>query len=202
MTIKSIDTRYGGCLFRSRLEARWAVCFDHMGIAWEYEPQGFEVDDRLALGAPDAFRYLPDFWLTDLDVWAEVKGSLTHEESYRLLSAASSLSSPLGGCNDGGGKDVVVFGPLTTGQVVGTPIRLHLHKGDLQANCWACPVHENYSTIANDAGQVAPNASTALLRGYACMKHNIHSDYLAALDAGRTARFEHGRRPRKAGAPA
>lgn len=56
--IKAIETRYGGCRFRSRLEARWAVFFDALGIEWEYEPQGFEVT-----GWDQTFRYLPDFYL-------------------------------------------------------------------------------------------------------------------------------------------
>lgn len=66
MTIKAIETRYAGCRFRSRLEARWAVLFDHLGIQWEYEPQGFELD---------AGRYLPDFYLPGTREWVEVKGS-------------------------------------------------------------------------------------------------------------------------------
>jgi hypothetical protein len=32
VNMKAIETRYAGCLFRSRLEARWAVLFDHLGI--------------------------------------------------------------------------------------------------------------------------------------------------------------------------
>lgn len=51
-TIQAIETSYAGCRFRSRLEARWAVFFDHLGIEWEYEPQGFTTP---------AGRYLPDF---------------------------------------------------------------------------------------------------------------------------------------------
>lgn len=54
MTIKAIETRYAGCRFRSRLEARWAVFFDHLGVAWEHEPQGYDTP---------AGRYLPDFML-------------------------------------------------------------------------------------------------------------------------------------------
>lgn len=52
MTIKAIETRYAGCRFRSRLEARFAVFFDRLQIPWEYEPEGFET----AAGP-----YLPDF---------------------------------------------------------------------------------------------------------------------------------------------
>lgn len=55
--ITAIQTAYKGYNFRSRLEARWAVFFDALGISWEYEPEGFEL--------PDGTRYLPDFFLKD-----------------------------------------------------------------------------------------------------------------------------------------
>lgn len=32
MTIQAIQTRYAGHHFRSRLEARWAVFFDYLGV--------------------------------------------------------------------------------------------------------------------------------------------------------------------------
>lgn len=50
--IPAIETSYGGARFRSRLEDRWAVFFDHMHIHWEYEPEGYETPEG---------RYLPDF---------------------------------------------------------------------------------------------------------------------------------------------
>lgn len=69
MTIKAIPTRYAGCHFRSRLEARWAVVLDHANIwKWEYEPEGFVLPGGL---------YLPDFRLSFddwPDLWLEVKG--------------------------------------------------------------------------------------------------------------------------------
>lgn len=71
--VAAIETRYAGCRFRSRLEARWAIFFDALNLAWEYEREGFD----LAVG-----RYLPDFWLPTLDAWYEVKGALpTHREN-------------------------------------------------------------------------------------------------------------------------
>jgi len=65
-TIAAIETVYHGHRFRSRLEARWAVFFDRLLVRWEYESQGYELGD---LG-----RYLPDFWLPDLNLFLEVKG--------------------------------------------------------------------------------------------------------------------------------
>lgn len=63
--IKAIETVYKGYRFRSRLEAKWAILFDELGIKWEYEIEGFELEN----GA----RYLPDFYLIDFDCYAEVK---------------------------------------------------------------------------------------------------------------------------------
>jgi hypothetical protein len=79
MDIKPIETVYKGYKFRSRLEARWAVFFDAMGIEWEYEPEGFELSDGT--------RYLPDFYLKNVEygIYAEVKpddGDFT--KSYRF----------------------------------------------------------------------------------------------------------------------
>lgn len=64
--MKAIETHYKGYRFRSRLEARWAVFFDQLGIDWQYEPEGFEFND--------GSRYLPDFYLPDMDLWVEIKG--------------------------------------------------------------------------------------------------------------------------------
>lgn len=64
--MKAIETKYKGYRFRSRLEARWAVFFDALGIEWEYELEGFQFDNGI--------RYLPDFYLPDLDLWVEIKG--------------------------------------------------------------------------------------------------------------------------------
>lgn len=61
---RGLPTSYAGHVFRSRLEARFAVLFDEMGIRWEYEPEGFDLPHGL---------YVPDFWLPDLRTWFEVK---------------------------------------------------------------------------------------------------------------------------------
>ena len=53
--MQPIETRYKGYRFRSRLEARWAVFFDAMGMRWSYETQGYEFN---------GVRYLPDFSVT------------------------------------------------------------------------------------------------------------------------------------------
>jgi hypothetical protein len=81
--MKAIDTQYQGYNFRSRLEARWAVFFDALGLKWEYEPEGFELTDGT--------RYLPDFKVQYPDggwEWFEVKSSLSNmsiEEWLKIL---------------------------------------------------------------------------------------------------------------------
>jgi hypothetical protein len=79
VTVKAIETRYAGCRFRSRLEARWAVFFDTLGIAWEYEAQGYELPSG---------RYLPDFWLPACDTWIEVKGDPARVDVEQLREFA------------------------------------------------------------------------------------------------------------------
>lgn len=73
MEIKSIQTQYNGYLFRSRLEARWAVFFDELGIKYEYETEGYDLGE---LGW-----YLPDFYLPEEKWFVEVKGSLNEDNS-------------------------------------------------------------------------------------------------------------------------
>ena len=52
-------------MYRSRLEARWAVFFRAAGIEALYETEGFDL--------PSDY-YLPDFYLVDLGAWFELKG--------------------------------------------------------------------------------------------------------------------------------
>lgn len=105
MTIKAIETRYKGYRFRSRLEARWAVFFDGVGIQWEYESEGFDTGSA---------RYLPDFrfpaFLASLSrgqdghdhletypkrvtVWLEIKpatAEMSDADKQKLISFAAS----------------------------------------------------------------------------------------------------------------
>lgn len=76
--IKAIETKYKGYRFRSRLEARYAVFFDALGVKWEYEKEGFDLGKHGL--------YLPDFWLPHLCLWVEIKGELTWETkgNYRM----------------------------------------------------------------------------------------------------------------------
>lgn len=81
---KAIQTEYKGYLFRSRLEARWAVFFDACHIKWEYEPEGYILGN--------GHRYLPDFLLHGVsgraasDLYVEVKGVMTAADAEKIFA--------------------------------------------------------------------------------------------------------------------
>lgn len=80
--MKAIETVYKGYKFRSRLEARWAVFFDAIGAEWEYEPEGYILNDGTF--------YLPDFLLHNVygrgasEIYVEIKGELTEEDLHKI----------------------------------------------------------------------------------------------------------------------
>lgn len=75
--LKAIETRFKGFRFRSRLEARWAVFLDTLGIRFEYEAEGYDltiprVDEQYNV-TEESVWYLPDFWIPEWDAFVEVK---------------------------------------------------------------------------------------------------------------------------------
>jgi hypothetical protein len=71
---KAIPTKFSSVTFRSRLEARWAVAFDVLKIDWAYEREGYQLRGGW---------YIPDFWLTTVRMWAEVKPEALNEVETR-----------------------------------------------------------------------------------------------------------------------
>jgi hypothetical protein len=127
----AIQTEYKGHLFRSRLEARWAVFLDALEVEWRYEEQGYETDGH---------RYLPDFYLPDSRAWLEVKGDpgAIGQDSARMCAILSDRS-PLPGFASGDAAVVVV------GEIPQAHDGCTLHSalarldGSLTAT-WACVV--------------------------------------------------------------
>lgn len=191
MTIQAIETHYAGHRFRSRLEARWAVFFDSLGIKWEYEPQGYLV-------GPERTPYLPDFWLPDLNVWVEVKG---HKDDLNLnLLDAAVLSGGL----------APALGLLLLGPIPNVP------DGHLTAhwmlNGWNEAV-VNLPFGFGDAGQyrragtdwisgawpgeceyVPDLLEATTTPGPGCDYRDTGAPVRRAYKAARSARFEHGER--------
>jgi hypothetical protein len=118
--IKAIETRYAGCHFRSRLEARWAVFFDALNIEWQYEPEAFSFTTNVPLDDTDTtwqeLNYLPDFYLPKSKTWVEVKGCLDDVNWDKLVWAVDFGNLP--GVEDGwGSPEPLVPGLLLLGNV-------------------------------------------------------------------------------------
>lgn len=67
------------CFFRSRWEANFARILNFLEIKWEYEQKRFYLS---------GLSYLPDFYLPDLNLFVEVKGSRFAKQDKRLLALA------------------------------------------------------------------------------------------------------------------
>lgn len=81
------ETVYKDIQFRSRLEARWAVFFDELGLSWDYEPEGYRLDNGRC--------YLPDFYVHGIKghvgeephgdgVYIEVKGEVFDSDKQKI----------------------------------------------------------------------------------------------------------------------
>lgn len=85
---RAIETVFKGYRFRSRLEARWGVFFETLGLEWTYEPEGFDLD---------GIWYLPDFQVKTPqgeDIWYEVKPRGVDEDGKFSRFAKSFFESP------------------------------------------------------------------------------------------------------------
>jgi hypothetical protein len=184
--MKAIETRYAGHRFRSRLEARYAVFFNHLGIRWQYEPQGLNIGGR---------PYLPDFLLPETQTWVEVKGS-EDTLDYDLMEAFA-YALPRG-------ASVVILGPLPEAKPAGD------WDWGWQSLCSSF-VDEGERAVFGDwvgfgSGEPAVLTETS---GATPFEFGERGNWLepslnmtgpcvaAAYDAARMARFEHG----ESGAP-
>jgi len=75
--VKPIETKYKGFRFRSRLEARWAVFMDAIGVKYRYEDEAYDLD---------GLYYLPDFWIPSLKCFLEIKPCNPTEEERECAS--------------------------------------------------------------------------------------------------------------------
>lgn len=195
--LKAIQTEYKGYRFRSRLEARWAVFFDTLGVKWEYEPEGYDLGNGVY--------YLPDYLLHDVtvnhglfqrhcDIYVEVKGVMTDEDARKIIRF-----SDLGYEDDdrsGVSKTaVLVVGNIPEGESMRDLI------WDMQELAYkGNPPYYNFETIDGDYFAAYPGVD----------KHGTFtlfgddSSYTWSMDEkaterayriARQARFEHGETP-------
>ncbi|MFH1691514.1 MAG: hypothetical protein ABIC68_02950 [Candidatus Omnitrophota bacterium] len=86
--MEAIETAYKNYKFRSRLEARWAVFFDSLGVKFEYEKEGFKLGKY----------YLPDFFLPEIrkGVWIEVKPDIISKKDIKANRLIYNLAQHTG----------------------------------------------------------------------------------------------------------
>ena len=83
--LRVLPTTYHNIKFRSRLEARWAAYFDMIGVKWQYEPEGYQLD---------CGNYCPDFLCEKGSFFVEVKP--TEEECEATKNKLRSLARMTG----------------------------------------------------------------------------------------------------------
>lgn len=85
--------RYEGQRFRSKTEARYAFVFQRLGIAYDYEPSVVSLNKGTR-----QIKYLPDFWLHDLQCWIEIKNrgkeGPTMDECWKAWKLAIQSGAP------------------------------------------------------------------------------------------------------------
>ncbi len=191
--IKPIETIYNGYRFRSRLEARWAVFLDSLGVKYEYEPEGFEL--------PDGTRYLPDFRVMchatrggdcePFPLYIEVKGQMDDASAKKIRAFSPAWSG------DPDGKPLLIVGDIPNPVYVEdiSDSRVMGSYDSLGYECYPF----NYETIDGDHFAAYPcvdHGRFGLLGdegSYVGWGDALHTLY--AYKAARRARFEHGESP-------
>lgn len=167
--IKPIETNYKGYRFRSRLEARWAVFFDALGVAWDYEKEGYDLGD--------AGWYLPDFWLPSLGIFVEIKPGETSLFGHRHLEVFSQAILICGEPGDYKSYDYVNYG-----------------SGTLCADLGVWGTSDEWLGF----GFITHRSFSGYLPRECSRSDGFTSFSIAIKDAGiaaRSARFEHGESP-------
>jgi hypothetical protein len=163
------------------------VAFDEVGIVWEYETEGFDL--------PSGY-YLPDFWLPYEDAFLEVKPTKIQIDDSRLL------------------VDLARESGHTAGVLIGTPgyqfipwVRfwkdqcnygVALIRGN--AFSWGESCHltdmfdESFDPVkwlSLPVDEMAEWESSPII----CNDRDFEP-WIKAIEYSRSARFEHGERPR------
>lgn len=194
--LKAIETVYKGYKFRSRLEARWAVFFDYLEIKYEYEKEGFELEN--------GDRYLPDFYLPEVangrGCWVEIK-PLTEKEYGQVGGEIPDDEWPTGTAKmayllNGIAGGVIIYGNPYPGEY-----KIFKFNSDGIAYerwmefrmCLDCGLLtigdlDRYDAFWNQWG----NFKRPCRYCYVPISPAIHDHLMRAYEAARQARFEHG----------
>ena len=170
--MKVIQTWYKGILFRSRTEARWAVFFDKLNIKWDYELEGFILEDGT--------HYLPDFHLPTFEdgMYVEVKGKFNQQERELCRDF----------CYESGNKILLAEG------IPAIKEYLFLVK-DWLNNCVSYFTGLPNANVAEYENRMFAETGLSNVETQEIRPENLDQlnvEYLAAIRDARSARFEHG----------
>lgn len=213
MGIKPIETYYNGYRFRSRLEARWAVFFDTLGVKYEYEPEGFAL--------PSGRCYLPDFRVKcygcrgkyplsayeilpfseppeppkPFDLYIEVKGKMTQEDADRIKEFSGTWKEAKGISYFEIQNPVLIVGniPPLDGSSDSEAVGAYKEMDGVDIYPF------NYELIDGDHFAAYPAAHNGYFYLWGDDSNYIDKDDRPAVEkayaAARIARFEHGETP-------
>lgn len=168
-------TVYAGITFRSRLEARWAVFMDAVGVQWTYEPERIQL--------PTGGTYLPDFVTRD-GAYIEVKGAEENLDKPYLIRAAAvlghlSILGPIPECRRGAPIRTILVSPR---DAVADHVRLLRAWADYRPDADCSGTCFGYEESMDPEHWLSPG----ILELRPCRTGNC------PYDAARGARFEHG----------
>lgn len=211
--MQPIPTSWNGYAFRSRLEARWAVFFDAIGVRWSYEPEGYVLTDGT--------HYLPDFvvWTPQgSPVVYEVKPAIGGDDSKIRKMLAQLLAEyeargykgtvPRGGLLRGDPVDAINSSSHAInmcprcGEIGPQDVNLQFRNNeDAAVGCWACDAetpdgggHPEEPGMFDLA--VEPYKGHVIAPRYSAFWRRVRAASLKA----RGARFEFGRSPKRVSA--
>lgn len=179
--MKPIQSNYKGYRFRSRLEARWAVFLDALGMTWSYEHEGFELGDGLL--------YLPDFFVQEWDCWIEIKGAKPSDEEFlkcaRLAVGSKKLVLLIAGNPAVTEYDITLFNSEE-------PERDGSSGWEFGEGRYC---GEEIWLVSDDMGAFTLNSVPQERDAKPPLSGTWASSIVYALDKARQARFEHGEAP-------
>lgn len=209
---QAIETEYNGYIFRSRLEARWAIFFDALGVEYQYEAEGYKGLDNVY--------YLPDFYLPEEDVHVEVKPTdeKLRKDWKKILAAidwdATSVSKGLlilgdiPNPNDVGWGSVPMFSFLYCRKGVVSDKaaffhqwygrRLFVGSENIVKKLFSLPTYGDFSGDYYCDTEMPPEVSTkCVIATQEKLRSGDNSRLRDAYKKARQARFEHGETPTK-----
>ncbi len=171
---RALPTEYQGITFRSRLEARWAVFFDSIGVTWCYEDEGYELSDGTF--------YLPDFYIPRWDCNIEIKSTAQPDEKVKCAVLCECLQRKVllvEGFTDYQKYHVTRFSPGPGPDYCPANCRFGIDRKDESAYYLVgeeCACHLDIPIIESDKYPLTDEWARAIMEAYAKACH-FWTDY-------------------------